>query len=103
MPTPKTTAHTRQRTPTRKPSKYVLRLFVSGSTLNLGTASCVPLKAVKKVEVHKTVMKLSTANIETGTGGSGTPASAMKPRTYFVVTKANPILDRGTGNSPSAL
>lgn len=45
MPTPKATARARPRTPTRKLSKYVLRLYVSGSTLK----SAMAVENIKRI------------------------------------------------------
>ena len=45
MPTPKATTRARPRTPTRKLSKYVLRLYVSGSTLK----SAMAVENIKRI------------------------------------------------------
>lgn len=45
MPTPKATARARPRTPTRKLSEYVLRLYVSGSTLK----SAMAVENIKRI------------------------------------------------------
>ena len=72
--------------------------------LLLGTAECKISGASFKVQNEPGVVKVAPSEIDRGTGGSGDPISVgPRKHTVILIMKADPNLDRGTGNSPSQL
>jgi hypothetical protein len=73
----------------------------SAATLDLANSQCVPLDHAMRTRDRHGVLKLSTADMAMGTGGSGTPASARPPHIYRYVASSDPNSLRGTGGTPA--